>query len=1156
MTNFPLPSPRRSAAWLALWALLTLLGAGPGAAQTDPAAPNGAAATGATPEPAVVEQRLEAVKQATDLSEAERAQLTADLNAVLKDLADAERMARAAEEYAAAIEQAPAEAQAIRSELAAAADAPPPTLTPELAEDADLATVEARINTEQAEIAALEARIARLTEALEDHDLKPAELRERIAVIEERLAESARARTGPETTSDQAQELQTWVRRSRRAALRAERQLHEQQLLSASARRELTLAQREQARHTLELAKARRALLESRANDLRLQAADEVRQRVDDKRAAAADDHRLVQAWAERNAKLGKDIGTTTAALADLDQERTRLEQAHARIQEDFANARERLEAAGLNRAQGQVLIDQRAELPDVRRLRRAAARRADQIAESTLRSIRWRDELRDLTDLDDWVDRAIAELPPEQLAEVDEAHLREELEAQARTRRELLGAALSLEDGYRRTLGEVDFAGQQLLDLVEHYDRYLAERLLWVRSIGPVTQQSFAALPAAMAWVFSPQHWAAVRTTLATEATRSPVLWLGLSAVALLFWRNGALRRAIRASAEPLRRISTDRFHYTYTALFRSLLAAAPWPLLALTLGHVLSNAPTADDFAKALGSGLLAVVPALYFLLAFRLLCLHGGVADQHFRWRSDTLVLLRRSALSAVALLMPAGLIAAMIHHQQNPDFIATLGRLSLALFNLGLAALTAVVLHPTRGALKHVLAEHADAWYTRLRLLWYPLLIAMPVLLAGLALTGFLYTAGILLRSLINELWLALGLVVAHQLIARWLLVARRRLALTAALERRAQREAAKTVDSSPGAEAVAVQEDAVDLASLDAQTRRLLNLSIFIAAAVGLWLIWSDVLPALNFLDRFTLWRYTDTVDGVEQAIPVTLADLGLVLVIGIGALAAARNLPALLEILLLQHSQMTAGSRYTVTTLTGYTITAVGALMVFGVLGLSWSQVQWLVAALGVGIGFGLQEIVANFISGLIILFERPVRVGDIVTIGETTGVVTKIQIRATTVRNWDRQELLVPNKEFITGRLLNWTLTDQLNRVVIPVGVEYGSDTREALQILAEVARENEHVLDDPAPLISFEGFGDNALMLVLRCYLLNMDYRIDTSTALHQAVYDKLRAAGIGIAFPQRDLHLRSAQPLEIHLRRDDNPSHSTGAPAAPVT
>ncbi|WP_200233286.1 mechanosensitive ion channel domain-containing protein [Thiohalocapsa halophila] len=1147
----PIQAPSAARLWPRLWAALVLVCAAAAAAPQTPAT-TGAVAGEPPVSQALVEQRLTQVEESADLPEAERTRLISELTAVLKDLADAERMRSAATEYAAAITQAPAQSEAIRSELAAAAEAPTEAPTQDLPADADLATIESRISAQQAEIAAIEARITRLSEALEAGDQNPGQIRERIAAIDTRLAELAPAPGEADAVSAQAQEISAWARQARRAVLRAEQEMLEQQLLSASARRELTLAKRDLARQELEAAKARRGLLERRADSLRRRTAQEVQELMDAERAATAGAHPLIQTFAKRNAALAETVGETTEALAQLDQRRTQLEQQRARIKEDFVNARERLEAAGLNRAQGQVLIEQRGQLPDPRQLRKNAAARADQIAESTLRSVRWREELRGLDDLDAWVDAAVAELPAQERADVDQAQLREELRAQGETRRKLLTTALKLEESYRRSLGEVDFAGQQLRELVQRYDRYLSERLLWVRSIGPVTEQSFAALPAAVAWVLSPQNWAAVGTTLAVEATRSPVLWLGLAAVALLFWRNAALRRAIRASAEPLRRISTDRFRYTITALGLSLLAAAPWPVLALTLGQVLQSSVAADGFVKAVGTALMAIVPALYYLLAFRMLCLRGGVADRHFRWQSDTLVLLRRSSLVAIALLMPLGFVAAMIHNQQEPMFTATLGRLSLALFNLGLAMATAVVLHPSRGALQHVLAKRPEAWYARLRMLWYPLVVAVPAALALLAMAGFLYTSGVLLRSLVNELWLALGLVVVHQLIARWLLVARRRLALSAALERRAQREAAKAADAA-GAEALAVQEEAVDLASLDAQTRRLLNLAIFVAAAVGLSLIWSDVLPALNLFERVTLWTYTGEVDGIEESIPVTLADLGLVLVIIAAAVAAARNLPALLEILLLQSSNLSAGSRYTIITLTGYAITAIGALLVFGALGLSWGQVQWLVAALGVGIGFGLQEIVANFISGLIILFERPVRVGDIVTIGDTTGVVTRIEIRATTVRNWDRQELLVPNKELITGRLTNWTLSDQINRIVVPVGVEYGSDAHKALEILADVAREHERVLEDPAPIITFEGFGNDSLTLVLRCFLADMDYRLDTITALHHAINDRFRAAGIGIAFPQRDLHIRSVQPLEVHLRRDQTPVGGPGTAAA---
>jgi potassium efflux system protein len=154
------------------------------------------------------------------------------------------------------------------------------------------------------------------------------------------------------------------------------------------------------------------------------------------------------------------------------------------------------------------------------------------------------------------------------------------------------------------------------------------------------------------------------------------------------------------------------------------------------------------------------------------------------------------------------------------------------------------------------------------------------------------------------------------------------------------------------------------------------------------------------------------------------------------------------------------------------------------------------------------------------------------------VTVGDTDGLVTKIRIRATTIRNLDRKELLVPNKEFITGRLLNWSLSDQVTRLVVVVGVAYGSDVDKAHALMREAAEENEQVLDDPPPVVSFEGFGDNSLTLLLRAFIDDLDTRVPTITALHKAINRKFEAAGITIAFPQRDLHLDTNGPLRVSI------------------
>jgi potassium efflux system protein len=221
------------------------------------------------------------------------------------------------------------------------------------------------------------------------------------------------------------------------------------------------------------------------------------------------------------------------------------------------------------------------------------------------------------------------------------------------------------------------------------------------------------------------------------------------------------------------------------------------------------------------------------------------------------------------------------------------------------------------------------------------------------------------------------------------------------------------------------------------------------------------------------------------------------------------------------------------GVRYAYSTIAKYAVVLAGLALAFDAIGIGWSSIQWLVAAIGVGLGFGLQEIFANFISGLIILFERPIRVGDVVTVGEVSGTVSRIRTRATWITAFDRKELLVPNKEFVTGQLINWTLSDAVLRLSIPVGIAYGSDTNRAIEVLEKVAKESWRVLADPRPHVLFIAFGDSSLSFELRVFVRSAEQLFAARHDLHMGIDRAFREAGIEIAFPQRDLHLRSVPP-----------------------
>jgi len=240
---------------------------------------------------------------------------------------------------------------------------------------------------------------------------------------------------------------------------------------------------------------------------------------------------------------------------------------------------------------------------------------------------------------------------------------------------------------------------------------------------------------------------------------------------------------------------------------------------------------------------------------------------------------------------------------------------------------------------------------------------------------------------------------------------------------------------------------------------------------------------------------------------------------------------------------------MDAGARYAYSTVCRYALTALGIIIALNGLGIQWSKLQWLLAALSVGLGFGLQEIVANFISGLIVLFERPFSPGHTVTVGDVHGTVTRIRIRATTIMDWDRKELIVPNKEFITGKLINWTLSEQIQRIKIPVGIAYGSDTDLAEQLLLKVAKANPLVIKSPEPRAVFLSFGDNALGFELRVFVKHIDDWIPMLHAMNRAIDKEFRKAGITIAFPQRDVHLDATGPLEVRVVSEEPAGSKAG-------
>jgi small-conductance mechanosensitive channel len=222
------------------------------------------------------------------------------------------------------------------------------------------------------------------------------------------------------------------------------------------------------------------------------------------------------------------------------------------------------------------------------------------------------------------------------------------------------------------------------------------------------------------------------------------------------------------------------------------------------------------------------------------------------------------------------------------------------------------------------------------------------------------------------------------------------------------------------------------------------------------------------------------------------------------------------------------HMRLPRGVPGAINRLTHYAVIVIGVMFAATAAGVDLTRLTFIIGALGVGIGFGLQNIVNNFVSGLILLFERPVRIGDRVELDTLSGTVEKIGIRASIVRTWQGAEVIVPNADLISSQVINWTLSDDRRRMEIPVGVAYGTDPEQVLDILLRVARSHDEVLADPEPVAIFTGFGDSSLNFELRAWTVGDIVVIPSQ--LRVAAHRALSEAGIEIPFPQRDLHLRS--------------------------
>ncbi len=535
----------------------------------------------------------------------------------------------------------------------------------------------------------------------------------------------------------------------------------------------------------------------------------------------------------------------------------------------------------------------------------------------------------------------------------------------------------------------------------------------------------------------------------------------------------------------------------------------------------------------AVAIGDGVTATVPLLWVVMICATFARPNGLFIAHFGWPRSRVAKAMRYYLMSIGLIVPLIMALIMFDNLNDREFSASLGRLCFLLICGALAVVTLSLKH---AGIPLYLDKEGNGDNMVNRLLWN-LMLGAPLVAMLAAAVGYLATARALLARLETSVAIWFLLLVVYHIIRRWMLIQRRRLAFDRARHRRAEILAQRArgedepvhVSSPEGSVETEVSEVDLDAISTS-QSLRLVRSLLMLIALLSVIVLWSEIHSAFGFLENISLWDVTSTVQGVESLEPITLGAVLIAILVLIITTQLVRNLPALLELAILQHLDLTPGTGYAITTITKYLLMLVGGLVGFSMIGIEWSKLQWLVAALGVGLGFGLQEIFANFISGLIILFEKPIRIGDTVTIRDLTGSVTRINTRATTISDWDRKEIIVPNKAFITEQFINWSLSDSVTRVVLTVPAPVDADTEEVTKILIAAAHRCSLVIDTPAPEAFLVDLQQGIQIFELRIFAAEMGHRMPLRHEMHQLILAGFREHGIDMPFPPFQMRLES--------------------------
>lgn len=1080
------------------------------------------------PDAAQIKQELDEAK--SDKTTANQAELVAALQGTINWLDEREESLQRSNDYQQVIDDFPKLSRELRQQIVNLTDSSRTLRSNMSAADLDqeILQVSSQLLEESRQAQQEQDRAREISDSLSQLPQQQTEARRALNEIERRL----QVQPAATTPLGQAQLAQ---RQAESAAQKARVDELELAQLSANNRQEL-------ARMRAEVHQRKSAELDAYLQDLRNQL-NGLRQR--EAEMALARTEQLAENSGDMPKGITDQFRVNRELSAALNQQAQRMDLVASQqrtaanqtiqVRQALSTIREQSQWLGVSNVLGEALRAQVSRLPDMPKPQQLDS----EMAQLRVQRLHYEDLLERQQSL-------------RQLRQDDNSNLTNEqkriLEAQLKTQRELLTSLLSGCDNLILEVTKLKVGNSQLVDALNEVKEATHRYLFWTADVSALSFSYPLDLARDLQRLLSLDTLGQLGGAMVMMVTSRETVLPIIGAILLVGFSISSrrhFRRFLERASSKVGKVTQDHFSLTMRTVFWSILVALPLPVLWAALGYGLQHA-WPYPIAVAIGDGVTASVPLLWAFMISNSFARSQGLFIVHFRWPQARVARAMRFYTLCIGLVVPLIMLLIAFDNLEDREFSATLGRLC---FILICGALSMVTVSLKRAGIPLHLDKEGNGENFINNVLWNAM-IAIPLLAALASCIGYLATAQALLARLETSVAIWFLLLVIYHIIRRWMLIQRRRIAFDRARQRRAEilaqraRSEEELTAQQTAADNIDVEEPVIDLDAISAQSLRLVRSILTLIALVSVIVLWSEIHSAFGFLENIRLWDVSTTVQGVENLQPITLGSVLIAVLVLIITTQLVRNMPALLELALLQHLSLTPGTGYAVTTITKYLLILIGGLSGFSMLGVDWSKLQWLVAALGVGLGFGLQEIFANFISGLIILFEKPIRIGDTVTIRDLTGSITRINTRATTITDWDRKEIIVPNKAFITEQFINWSLTDPVTRVVLTIPAAAEANSEEVTNVLLTAAQRCSYVLDTPQPEAFLVDLQQGIQLFELRIHAAEMGHRMPLRHELHQLILRGYHEHGLEMPFP----------PFQVRMETIGRKTPaSNGAPAA---